>query len=102
MKRIWRLLLIAIYFFPSLSVSAQTLEPRIADAVGMEQITPSGSPTLDLTGCTRVDVAAVNAAYEHEVVELVNQKRWDNGQLPPLKRNSLLDLASRYHAKDED
>jgi len=55
---------------------------------------------LNFSGCTRVDVSAVNAAYEQQVVELVNQERWNNGQLPPLKRNPLLDLAARYHAKD--
>jgi uncharacterized protein YkwD len=36
--------------------------------------------------------------FEEEVVELVNQERWDNGQLPPLKHNGLLDAASETHS----
>lgn len=35
---------------------------------------------------------------EDEVMELVNQARWDNGQLPPLKRNQLLDDSSETHS----
>ena len=35
---------------------------------------------------------------EDQVMEIVNQKRWDNGQLPPLKRQSLLDNSSETHS----
>lgn len=52
------------------------------------------------TGCSRVNVAVQNAAYEQQVVELVNQKRAENGQ-PPLKRYGELDFAARYHSKDQ-
>ena len=38
------------------------------------------------------------ATMEEQVVELVNQERWDNGQLPPLKHNALLDAASEGHS----
>lgn len=31
-----------------------------------------------------------NGDYEDQVIELVNQQRWNNGQLPPLKLNVLL------------
>lgn len=37
-------------------------------------------------------------SLEDEVMELVNQARWDNGQLPPLKRNGLLDSSSETHS----
>lgn len=37
---------------------------------------------------------------EDEIMELVNQARWDNGQLPPLKRNNLLDSSSETHSSN--
>ncbi len=45
---------------------------------------------------------AVTAAgdYAHQVVELVNQERWDNGGLSPLKRNDLLDQAAHSHSNN--
>ncbi|MCB0687719.1 MAG: CAP domain-containing protein [Saprospiraceae bacterium] len=38
-------------------------------------------------------------AYEHTVVELVNQIRWDTGMLPPLKEVDLLQLSSDNHSE---
>jgi uncharacterized protein YkwD len=38
--------------------------------------------------------------FEQQVLELVNQARWDNGQLPPLKGNQALTDAARYHSAD--
>jgi uncharacterized protein YkwD len=38
------------------------------------------------------------ASYEEQVLEIVNQERWTNGQLPPLKGNSLLDNAAETHS----
>jgi uncharacterized protein YkwD len=38
--------------------------------------------------------------YEEQLMELVNQARWDNGQLPPLKANQDLTDAARYHSGD--
>ncbi len=52
------------------------------------------------TGCGGVTAPVVNAAYEQEVVELVNVERANNGNLPPLKRVTQLDDAGRYHATD--
>lgn len=51
------------------------------------------------TGCGGINVPVINAAYEQEVVYLVNQERANAG-LPPLKRSVDLDEASRYHAAD--
>jgi uncharacterized protein YkwD len=51
------------------------------------------------SGCGGQLVATVDAAYEQQVVELVNSTRQQNG-LPPLKRVDLLDQAARYHAAD--
>lgn len=39
-----------------------------------------------------------NPSYEDEVIVLVNQERWNNGQLPPLKRNDVLAAAARDHS----
>jgi len=36
--------------------------------------------------------------FEEQVVELVNIARWDNGQLPPLKHDPLLDAAALGHS----
>jgi uncharacterized protein YkwD len=38
--------------------------------------------------------------FEQQVLELVNQARWDNGQLPPLKGNQALTDSARYHGAD--
>lgn len=37
-------------------------------------------------------------SYETDVVALVNQERWDNGQLPPLKHHPLLDDSAETHS----
>lgn len=56
-----------------------------------------GAPAYN--GCGDVFAPAVNAAYEQEVVALVNQERQQAG-LPPLKRAPGLEEAARYHAAD--
>jgi uncharacterized protein YkwD len=61
--------------------------------------TITGDNSLNYTGCGGVNVAVVNAAYEQEVLDLVNTYRADEG-LPPLKRVTALDYAARYHATD--
>ena len=55
--------------------------------------------TPHYTGCGGINVPVVNAAYEQEVVYLVNQERAIVG-LPPLKRIIELEEAARYHAAD--
>ena len=57
-------------------------------------------PVVEYTGCGGAEVAAIDAAYEARVVELVNQERANNGGLPPLKRVDALTLPARYHAAD--
>jgi uncharacterized protein YkwD len=52
------------------------------------------------SGCTAEAVPPVNADFEARVVELVNQERARNGNLPPLKLVSSLTAAARYHAAD--
>jgi len=41
-----------------------------------------------------------NEDYSQRVVELVNDERWNNGQLPPLKKNWRLDSSSGTHSRD--
>ncbi len=66
-------------------------------------------PVLALTLCaTLILIALAPTAgadvdfsdYERQVMMLVNQARWDNGQLPPLKANQELTDAARYHSQD--
>ncbi len=73
-------------------------------ARGLSFVWPDGTtgtiwqqaPTETWIGPTEVDFAT----YERRVLELVNQERWNNGQLPPLKGNQELTNAARYHAGD--
>jgi uncharacterized protein YkwD len=51
------------------------------------------------TGCSGTAPAATNAAWEQQVIELVNQQRKANG-LPPLKHVTSLTDAARWYAKD--
>jgi uncharacterized protein YkwD len=50
----------------------------------------------------RVPARAKNgsATYEEQVVELVNQERWTNGELPPLKKVDELDASSEEHSEN--
>lgn len=82
------------------SVIRWTLAVVIAGAmapgwVGAEE--PEGPA---YTGCNAETAPVANAAFEQQVVELVNQERLSNGSLPPLKRVDELDRAARYYAED--
>jgi uncharacterized protein YkwD len=66
-------------------------------------------PVLALTLCaTLILIALAPTAgadvdfsdYERQVMMLVNQARWANGQRPPLKANQELTDAARYHSQD--
>jgi uncharacterized repeat protein (TIGR01451 family) len=43
---------------------------------------------------------AQSPTYEDQVMEIVNQERWTNGQLPPLKRNDFLNASSTTHSSN--
>jgi len=62
-------------------------------------VIPSQLALSTFTGCGGQFAAQINPAYEQAIVDLVNQER-SNRSLPPLKRNSELDAAARYHAAD--
>jgi hypothetical protein len=43
---------------------------------------------------------SLQASLEDQVMALLNQERWSNGELPPLKRNELLDNAAESHSSN--
>jgi len=43
---------------------------------------------------------AQSPTFEDQVMEIVNQERWNNGQLPPLKRNDLLNASATTHTSN--
>ncbi len=55
---------------------------------------------LLLIGAIAPLAVAANEDYAQQVVELVNQERWNNGGLSPLKRNDLLDQAAHSHSNN--
>ncbi|MCA9874589.1 MAG: CAP domain-containing protein, partial [Anaerolineales bacterium] len=60
---------------------------------------PADGPVVPGTPDNLEGITAVTAAtFEEQVLELVNQERWNNGQLPPLKGNTLLDAAAETHS----
>lgn len=59
-----------------------------------------GAPAaLAFSGCSVEPAPVINADFERQVAELVNQERAANG-LPPLKLVTSLSGAARYHAAD--
>lgn len=42
---------------------------------------------------------ATGPSLEDQIMELTNQERWNNGQLPPYKRNHLLDSSAAGHSQ---
>lgn len=76
-----------------------------ASSVGPLELDPALGPFMlapEYSGCGGVTPpAAVNAAWEQEVLERVNTERFNNDpSLPPLKRVTALDGAARYHSRD--
>ena len=70
---------------------------------GLAAATPAAASRLyeiSYTGCGGAEAPVVDEAFELRVVELVNQERANNGNLPPLKRAAALTSAARYHATD--
>jgi uncharacterized protein YkwD len=95
----------------ALSLVAALVPFRLANAAGTppppeapltigEAVVSGVTPLApEFSGCCGQLVAVVDAAYEQQVVDLVNAARQQN-DLPPLKRVDLLDQAARYHAAD--
>ena len=97
--RLTALLLLVFILFPAQPARAADPDPEIGEPAATQAEPAESGVQPQFTGCTRVNVAPQNAAYEQQVVELVNLRRSENG-LPPLKRNTDLDYAARFHSKD--
>ncbi len=69
--------------------------PALIPPISAEQ--SAMEPTY--TGCGGINAPVVNAAYEQEVIDRVNDVRETHG-LPPLKWVSALNNSARYHATD--
>jgi uncharacterized protein YkwD len=87
---------------------AATLVAPACDSAGVQpSVSPqpqatarSGGAAVDLDDrCFGTAPAATNAAWEHQVIELVNREREANG-LPPLKHVTSLTEAARWYAND--
>lgn len=99
--------LISLLIFLSVSlpigiVKADEFVPVINDPLATSVLEGEeliGGNGLDFVGCTRINTESINVAYEQRVVELVNVERAKVG-VAPLKRNSELDYAARYHSRD--
>lgn len=93
------LLLVAVLavtgFWSPPAVLADDDVTNLGEAVFFEE----GEAEIQFSGCDVRYFETVNADFEQRVVELVNDER-KNRNLPPLKRNSDLDYAARYHARD--
>ncbi len=99
--RLAALLLLLALLLPAQPARAENPTPQVGDPAFTQPGEPGtpAAPAPLFTGCTAQYVSVQNAAYEQQVVELVNAERATVG-LPPLKRVTELDYAARYHAKD--
>lgn len=67
-------------------------------AAGSAEAQVDTPPPLAASPTQQPLLTKATADYEQQVVELVNQERWNNGQLPPLKRVAELDSAAELHS----
>ena len=79
------------FLFAVLPVWAQVSTETRSD---LEPIVAEGEPRGDEWRAWR----GGGPSFEQEVVMIVNQERWANGQLPPLKSVDLLDASSELHS----
>lgn len=68
--------------------------------MGVTAVTPTNNPLEQITtpGNPTPDQILADPSYVEQVVELVNQERWNNGQLPPLKAVDLLHNSTQAHS----
>lgn len=97
--RVFTILSLLLVVFGVLPVNAASIDPGDGEPVP-EESSAINEASVNYTGCGGVITPELNAAYEQQVVELVNAARWENGQLAPYKRVDGLDSAARYHAAD--
>lgn len=87
--------------------SSRITQASIAAGLAVVLLLLAAAPSLagrlyeiTYTGCGGTDAPVINEAYEARVVELVNEARAANGNLPPLRRIPALSKSARYHATD--
>jgi uncharacterized protein YkwD len=83
----------------SLFGSAQPVSANSGVIGTPPELPDPGNPSLLYTGCDCQMVGTSNAAFEQQVIDLVNQERTSRG-LNPLKRSDGLTNAARYQAAD--
>jgi uncharacterized protein YkwD len=89
------------FFFLILSLfaSAQPVS-AVSGVIGTPPAIPDPAiPSPLYSGCDCQAVAAFNAGFEQQVIDLVNQERTSRG-LNPLKRSEGLTIAARFQAAD--
>jgi uncharacterized protein YkwD len=80
-------------------VNTTAFADQPAPTIGEPVVLTNAAISPQMVGCSRLDFASLRPDYEQRVVELVNDER-AKVSAPPLKRNTDLDFASRYHSKD--
>jgi len=87
---------VALGLIPLLAISGWALAWDLTCPLSDAFPPPIGvSPGVQIKGGTP---DAVDPSFEDQLIELVNQERWTNGQLPPLKRVVELDISSEVHS----
>jgi len=57
-------------------------------------------PTIAPAAMVALEAQAGSTDFAAQVIETINQARWENGRLPPLKQQEDLDEAAAYHSQD--
>jgi uncharacterized protein YkwD len=76
------------------------VDPALADPLPPPLAAPAPAPPAGSGERALAPKAAPTPSYEQQVVELVNQERWNNGQLPPLKQVAELHSSSETHSSN--
>jgi len=92
-------------FAPTICIGLLLLVPSNSNALGPTDPTSPLPPPLIAPSVPDLQrhfepITEAGATLEDRVMELVNEQRWANGQLPPLKRNELLDAAALSHSEN--
>jgi len=74
------------------------VDPALADPFPPALVAPEGRRGGRGGGPALAPRAAPTPTYEQQVVELVNQERWNNGQLPPYKQVAELHSSASLHS----
>lgn len=73
--------------------------PWPVQATGTLRFSPSVPPSFPQEGIERTDRPAPLDPQAQDLLEVINQTRWENGQVPPLKWNASLEHAATEHSR---